>query len=330
MRLHTIRALLPLLVLVLVYFLFPPPAKAELVDRVVAVVNDDVITLSELNTEGREVFQNIHQQAPADQVESILLNARQELLSRMIDRILVEQRARELSLSVSEQEVEAALSRILEQNNKTREELKQDLARMGTSEAAYKASLKTQILQSKLVNYEIRSKIVITDEKVAEYYNAHYRTKAQEGSYHILQIGLTRPDDETATATADDLRRRMEEIRKMVLADTDFKETARKFSDLPSAEDGGDIGVFTGKELAAYMRNTILSMVPGEISPVVETPSGFQIFKLLSDRGDIRYQTPLATVAEEIREKLYREQLEQHFEKWVSALRAESFIKTLL
>lgn len=303
--------------------------RAELLDRVVAVVNDDVITLSELNKEGSAVFRNIMEQAPPQEAESVILKARQELLSQMIDNKLVEQRAAQLNVTVSDDEVAAAIDRVLERNKVSMTEFQRELVILGRTEAEYRENVKSQILQSKLISYEIRSKIVITDSKIQEHYNAHYAQKAEEGDFHILQLGLKW--DEGDPANKEIARKRIEEVREKALDGEDFRKLARQYSTLPSAVDGGDIGLFSEKDLALYMRDTILSMKQGEISPIIETPAGFQFFMLLSTKGDAgATQVPTGEIAEKIRETLYEEEMEKQFTKWVSQLREEAYIKILL
>ncbi|MDP2104565.1 MAG: peptidylprolyl isomerase, partial [Desulfobulbaceae bacterium] len=121
-----------------------------------------------------------------------------------------------------------------------------------------------------------------------------------------------------------------EETRKRALAGQDFHALARQFSDLPSAVDGGDIGVFKKEELSPDMKASILTMKPGEISPVENTPFGFQFFKLLSDQGDARLQAPYESVKDEVRQRLLEETLNAQFQKWIHELREQAYIKKLL
>ncbi|MEJ2136179.1 MAG: peptidylprolyl isomerase, partial [Desulfofustis sp.] len=105
----------------------------------------------------------------------------------------------------------------------------------------------------------------------------------------------------------------------------------RKFSDLPSAAEGGDIGVFEESEMASYMRSAVTSLNPGEVSAIIETPVGFQFFKLLSSKeGGIVTLAPYAQVKEEIRETLYNQELRKEFEEWIEEIRSEAYIRTSL
>ena len=309
-------------------FATPALASAEIIDRVVAVVNNDVITFSELNSEGAPLFRRITQQAPPDQVDAALIQARQEMLSSLIDKLIVEQRAAKLDITVSDAEIDESINRILSRNNVDRQKFLQDLEMMGSSEREYRNSLRGQILQSKLVSFEIRSKVVITEEKIREFYEKNYTEKLTDGAFHILQMGFAWNNAQTEAKAA--ARHKAEEARRLVLSGEDFRAVARRMSELPSAADGGDIGIFKKNELAVYMKEAVLALAPGQVSPVVETPAGYQLFKLLSDKGDVRAQQPLEAVRDEIREQLFQQAMDTQFEKWVKGLRDEAYIKTML
>jgi len=142
----------------------------ELVDRVVAVVNDDVITLSELEEEAAPAFAKIRAEAPAAQVDDAIQKARRDILRSMIDHKLLLQRAANRQIEVSDAEIDAAIDRIMEENSLTVEQFREQLATMGVSEGKYRSSLRDQILRSRLLSYEIRSKVVITNEQIEAYY----------------------------------------------------------------------------------------------------------------------------------------------------------------
>ena len=124
---------------------------------------------------------------------------------------------------------------------------------------------------------------------------------------------------------------RRKRVHRLAVSGNDFKELARKFSDLPSASEGGDIGVFDEDEMASYMRSAVTSLKPGEVSRIIETPVGFQFFKLLSSKeGGIIMQAPYADVKEEIREKLFNQALKSEFDAWIKNIRDSAYIRTSL
>jgi peptidyl-prolyl cis-trans isomerase SurA len=307
----------------------------HLVDRVVAVVNDDVITLSELEKTGREYFQRIRDKAPAGEVDRALQKAREEVLSSLIDKSIVRQQAEKLSITVSDAEVDTAIDQLIARNNATMNDFIRELTAMHISEQDYRESLRDQILQSKVVNYEVRSRIVVIEDEIKEYYQKEYTQEKGESGYHLLQMGFTWRNSVSLEGagfdTQEAARKKAEEVRARVLDGESFIELAKTNSNLPSAADGGDIGIFKKDEMAGYMKDVILAMHPGEISPIVETGNTFQFFKLLSIReGDVVVKAPYESVREEIRDILYRRKMEEQYKTWVKNLREKAYIKILL
>lgn len=312
-------------------FVFCRPSflAAEIIDRVVAVVNDDIITLSELNEEGKDFFKRITEQTDAANLQLALQKGRSEVLSRMIDRKIITQKAEEMNITVNDSEIDAAIQTILALNNSTEEKLKQGLEAMGVSEKAYRDTIREQILQSKLINYEVSSKIVITEEKANEYYNKEYMREIKEGDYYLLHMGFSW--DLKKNRTKEQAMAEARQVRERVMAGESFKELARTHSDLPSAAYGGDIGAIRKDEMAQYMRDTVTTLRPGEISPIVETDSSYQFFQLLAVKeGGIVTLAPFAVVKEDIIALLHKEEQEKQFKKWVEQLREKTYIKELL
>lgn len=307
----------------------------HLVDRVVAVVNDEVITLSELEKQGREFFDRIKSESPAGEVDKALKKAQFEVLSSLIDKSIVRQQAEKQSISVSEQELDAAIDQILARNSVTIEDFKKELAEMHISEQDYRNNLRDQILQSKLIGLEVRSRIVIIEDDIKSYYQKEYAQEKGGSGYYILQMGFTwRNSISLETAgfdTKQEARKRAEEIRARVLDGENFMGLAKAYSNLPSAVDGGDIGFLEKDEMAAHMKDTILAMQPGAISPIVEAGNTFQFFKLLFMRdGELVVKAPYEAVREEIKENLYRREVEELHKVWVKNLRDQAYIKILL
>ncbi len=310
-----------------------PSLRANIIDSCVAVVNDDVITLSEVNEAGKPIFQRIAEEVPPDQLAEALKQARKTVIDKLIEKKLLMQQAKEMHISVSDEEVEQTLARILERNHTTREQFLDELARMGMTEAQYLGNLHDQILGSKLINYEVRSKVIIPEEKILDYYDTHYTEQVGEGGYYLLQIGVTLDgkgmpaDPEAARAQA---LKKAERILSLARNGEEFKELARKYSDLPSAVDGGDIGTFQEDEMADYMKKAVTALKPGEISPVVKAPNGYMIFKLLSSQeGEIITKVPYESVKEEIRATLYKQEIEKRYDTWLKEIRSQAYIKIL-
>lgn len=322
-------------VLLLLALAGPGNCRAELVDRVVAVVNDDVVTMSEVNEEGKGFFQKIAEQAPDSELSAALRRAREEVLNGLIDKKLIAQEAAKQKVTVSDAELDAAFQQMIASNNMSPDQFREQLRTMGMTEGVYRDNLKNQILQSKLLNYEVRSKIIISDDMVLDYYDTHYTKHVEQGGYYLLQMGFVWKKDPSDPEKIDDsarldARKRAERVRGLVESGQDFSSLAQKFSELPSAADGGNIGVLQEAEMAADMRSVVTALAPGQVSEVVETPDGYQFFKLLSSPdGGIVVQAPYESVKEEIKKTLYDQKLKEEFDAWVRKIKEAAYIKKM-
>jgi peptidyl-prolyl cis-trans isomerase SurA len=332
------RSVLSAVIAGLLLLVLPVLGKAELVDRVVAVVNEDVITMSDVNEEGKAFFQKITEQAPSDELASALRRAREDVLNGLIDKKLIAQEAAKQKVTVTDEELDAAFKQMSVSNKMSPEQFRDQLKKIGMTEAVYRENLRNQILQSKLLNYEVRSKIIITDDMILDYYDTHYTNQVAEGGYYLLQMGFVAKKESQESqdsgkpdaAAKLDAKKRAERVHELVKNGQDFSTLAKKFSELPSAADGGNIGTFQKEEMAEYMRVAVTALTPGEVSQVVETPDGYQFFKLLSSQdGGIVVQAPYDSVKEEIKKQLYEEKLKVEFDAWVTKIREAAYIKKM-
>lgn len=327
--------LLPFLLLALLTF--PAIGSTELLDRVVAVVNDEVVTLSEVEIEGQELFRGLSAKTPATSLPEALKNAREDVLDSLIERRLITQKAKEKNISVSADEVENAFQHMAGKSGLSAEGFLAKIKESGMTEPLYREQLKTQVLQNKLASADIRAKVVITDDDILDYYDTHYTSQSSKGGYYLLQMGFLWRDPQNPEAPPEVLRvnkleaqKKAEEMHGLAKDGGDFKELAKKHSELPSASDGGDIGVFQLDEMATYMQDAVRDLKPGEISEVIETPEGYQFFKLLnSEDGTIVVKTPLEQVKGEIRGKLSEERMRKAYTEWITELKDQAYIQKL-
>ena len=304
----------------LLFFLLSSWAGAKVVDSGAAVVNQDVITVSEVEEAGKAIFTQIKAEAPPGQQEEALRQAREAVLDKLINKHLLLQQAEEMKISVSPTEIDAAQKDIMAQGGLSAEAFQAELRKMGLTEAQYRENLKEQILSSRLIGYAVRSKVVIPEEKLKEYYTNSYPVKGAE--YHLLQLGVS------VEKSRKDAAEKTEKLRQQALAGADFKQLARQHSELPSAADGGDIGVFQADELAPATREAVTALQPGDISPVIDTGDHFMIFKLLSSEHKAE-KTPYESVREEIHTILLKQEMEARYKTWIEEIRKQAYIKIL-
>ncbi|WP_319586588.1 peptidylprolyl isomerase [uncultured Desulfobulbus sp.] len=327
--------MIPRLYLLAALFMLMLPlygAFANVVDRSVAIVNEDTITLSEVNELGKSFFKKITDETPADRLSETLQQARLTVIDKLIDKKLLVQEAKKIGIQVSDQDVENALQRVLANNKTTMEEFRKELSAMGMSEKQYRDELREQVLSSKLINHEVRTKVVISEETILDYYDTHFTTKVGGSGYYIHQIGCTwgTANQSGTTPTQAEAKEKAKKAHKLAVAGDDFKELAKKYSDLPSAAEGGDLGNFQQDEMAPYMRDAVSKLKPGEISPIVETEDGYHFFQLVSSQeGKIIAHEPYESVKEQIREKLSQQAMELRFKDLLKSIREKAYIKIL-
>lgn len=313
--------------------LVPTTSFSELIDKVVAVVNDDIITLSEVEEEAEGLYRVIAQKKSGDSLFQILAEARQTTLDALIDRKLIAQKAKLFNVSVSEKEIETGYERVRSRSGLSKTEFRKKMAESGMTEKSYRASISGQILQSKLVSFDVRSKVVITEAMILDYYDEQYTHRVEEGNYYLLQIGFTWDRDSDSEKLAEKKAltlKRAERVHSLAINGQDFKTLAKKFSNLPSAADGGDIGAFTLDEMASSMRSAVGSLDPGGISQIIKTDAGYQFFKLLSgDTDTIVVTSSLEGARDEIKQKLYEQKLKEAYSEWVKGLKEEAYIQKL-
>lgn len=318
------------LLVVLFSILLPFFVSAKVVDKIVAVVNDDIITHSELEAEASDFYRKASRNKTGQALLDAIDNAREATLNSLIDQRLIQQRAEKMKVSVSEKEIDAALAKMQRKFGLDRSDFIRKLEQSGMTEKRYRRKLFLTILQNKVLSIDVRSKIVVTNEMVLNYYDANYTSKVDENSFYLLQMGFNW-DDSTATSNAKEKAlQTAQRVKKLVEDGQDFKKLAVQFSELPSAADGGDIGLFTLDDMALNMRSAIAELGPGDISEIVEIGSSYQFFKLLSgDNNAIVVTATYESVEDKIREKLYEEKLEGAYEDWVKNLKDKAFIQKL-
>ncbi|WP_041278118.1 SurA N-terminal domain-containing protein [Desulfotalea psychrophila] len=304
------------------------PLQAQVIDKVVAVVNNEVITLSELNAETAEIKHKITETAPADQQEEAMAEAREGALNSIIDKKLIAQKAKEARVFVSDEEVEGTIAGIQKRASLSREQFIEELKKSGLSFNTYQNNIRSQLLQRKVINYDIRSKIVIPESQIREYYEKEYTINAQDGEYYLLQIGFDWDKEEAGSK--EKTLQFAKRIHAIAVKGQDFGALAEKYSTLPSAKDRGDIGFFAIDDMSENMARAISPLKPGEVSNIIESPAGYQFFKVLSgDQNNSISKAPYATVKEVIQAKLFEIQMQKDFSSWVKELKENAYIQKL-
>jgi len=304
-----------------------PPGYGELVDRIVAIVNDDVITLSELDEAAEPYAMQIRSSVHGQQEEEKLLSKlREDILNRMIEEKLADQESKRLGVSVSDSEVDQRMEQMTGEQSMSEEALKKALEAQGYTLEEYRARLKEQMLRMKLINLEVKSKIAITKEQIRDYYDKHEEAFQGEREYHLRTI-LIKVSSLATAGQREGALKKMETVADKFRKGVPFDELAQQYSEDGTAKEGGDLGFFNLDELSREFRETVRVMKEGEISPVLQTPLGYQLVMLQQIK--IRAGKSLQEAKIQIQERLYNELVEEKYTAWLKELRDRSYIKII-
>ncbi len=305
---------------------------AKIIDRIVAVVNDDVITLSELESRAQPILAKIEQERKrplsAKEKEEILA----QILPQLIDEYLVDAEIKRLGIKIGDREVEQALQQLCKRNNITMQDLEAQLAAEGLTLEQYKEQLKRQIQRTELINAQVKSKIVVTDEQIADYLKQSSKpapSKEESPTYvlqHVCIVPLN-PDDPRSVKRAKKIA---EEAYKELKNGKPFEEVVAAYSAPAFKQNDGYLGGFKQEEMAPFIKEAIKDLKPGEYSKVVKTPLGFQIFKVKDITSESSDDVNVNSFEKErVREQLYQQQVNARFDEWLREIRSKATIKIL-
>ena len=301
-----------------------PAPSDKVINAIAAVVNDEIITLYEVNREAAPVIREAEKKSALDAAGRSQI--RRTMLDRLVEKKLVEQKIKELNIKVSEEEIRQAIDDVKKQNSMaTQEALVAALANQGLSFDQYRSQIVEQLEKLKLVSMEVRSKIHVVESEKREYYEANHAKYTEDETFRARHIFFRINDKAPAT----DIKRAMT-TALAVLAEAksgkDFIELAKTHSEDPAAvKDGGALGPFKKGDMLPELEQTILTMKPGEISELVYTSAGFHVIKL-EERVSGKLK-PYESVSAEIEETLYRKKSEERFSLWAKELRGKASVE---
>lgn len=260
-----------------------PAAQPRVVDRIVAVVNDEIITSNELQSRMRIAETQLRRQNIALPARPVL--ARQVLERMIIDRAQL-QLARETGVRVDDGTVNAAIARIAEQNGLSLPQFRDRLEKEGMTFGRFRDDVRDDIVMNRLRDREVDSKIQIGEGEIDNFLAEKAGVAVNTVEYNIAQILLRVPEN-ASSETIDTVRKRAEELVAQIRGGAEFAKLAASFSSAPEALAGGEIGWRTAERLPTLFLDAVKDVNPGELGPIVRSPGGFHVLRLAGKRSAV-------------------------------------------
>jgi len=303
-------------------------ARASVVERVVAVVGERAVLLSDVKQRALPFLLRIQQEIPPGaQRNAAISQTYKTVLERMVDEELQQRAANRSKIVVDAREVDEAIARIANQNNITVDQLVREAARTGLDERQYRNEVRRQVLEAKLLNLRVQGRIKITEEDLRTTYRRLVMEERKKLQFHAAWIRVDLPDGDRATARAK--RKEAEAIAARARAGANFATLARQTSDdAVTRSRGGDLGQRQPGQLAPNLDAAIMALEPGQVSPVVRVGDALYIVKLIE-----REESELPTFDDarnELSERVYLEKMNKARRAWLDGLRRQTHVDVRL
>jgi parvulin-like peptidyl-prolyl isomerase len=300
--------------------MYPLSVYGQVVNKVVAIVNDEVITQQDVEQLKAILYAQYVQEYKGDELLEKMEELRKDLLRQMIDDKLVLSRAKELNIKATEAEIDERLQYI-KSGFPSEEAFNETLKTQGVTVGNLKDRYRDQIMMKKVVELEIKSRVSVLPSEIAKYYDEHREEfKSSDEKYKVRHILIKAEDDvgfELAKVEIDELYSKIKE-------GYDFSELAKQYSQGPNKEQGGDMGYISRGEMLKELDEVTFSLRPGEFSMPVKSKLGYHIFKV-EDIANSGYLS-LENVKQDIEKLLYQQKLKEKLEEWLGELRSRAYI----
>jgi peptidyl-prolyl cis-trans isomerase SurA len=264
----------------------PRTQGAQMIDRVVAIVNREIITASELARREKQFIANLTQQGVPIPNRLAL---REQVLERMITDRAMLQTARETGIRVDDLTLDRSIARIADQNGLSVSGLRNQLESEGISFAAFREDIREEIILTRLREREVDNKLQITEAEVDTFLAAQGQSLQKTEEFKIAQI-LIRLPEKASPAVITEAESRVKRIQELLRSPRTFASIAQEFSDAPDREQGGSLGWRTRDRLPTLFLDAVSGLKAGEISKPVRSPNGFHILQLEERRSGLRAQ----------------------------------------
>lgn len=304
------------------------PAFAELVDKVAAVVNGEVIPLSEVEQRAAPELAAIAQQPDPKQRAALRQHSLEAALDQLVSEKLMEKEMDQLGIEVSDQEVELGIEDVRKQNNMDDAQFQQALQSEGYTFPQYKEFMKKHLRQLKLINLKVRQKVKIADKDLQTEYDRYVREAQADPEIHARHI-LVQVAPDASKEEVEKARQRAQAIAEEARRPgVDFEKLAKEKSEGPSKKEGGDLGFFKRGVMLPEFDRAAFALPVGGISDPVRSHFGWHVIKVEERR--VPAVKSLEEIKPQLQERLMRDQLEKYTAQYVKELRMAADVEVKL
>jgi peptidyl-prolyl cis-trans isomerase SurA len=304
----------------------PEGVNSKTVEEIVARVNNEIITRSELDkarvTAKEDAEQECKGRCSPEELKIQIEDRQKHALSDLIDQSLLVQRGKDMGISVETEVIKRLDSIRLQNNLGSMEDLEKAVSTQGINWEDFKDNIRKGLLTQRVISQEVGSHITVGKDEIAKYYEAHKKDYIRPEQVALREIVVT--TEGKKDSELPDLKKKAETALKRVKDGEEFGEIAKRFSDGSTAKQGGFLGVYKRGELSKELEDTVFKMKKNDLTDVMDTKQGYLILQVLEhyDEGE----QSLAKVEAEITDKLYSERMEPKLREYLRTLREQSYV----
>jgi peptidyl-prolyl cis-trans isomerase SurA len=297
-------------ILLMISMWSPPCSEARLQDRIVAIVNSELIMLSDVKREFEMEQERLSREHHGNDLPQRLKTAEYMALTKLIERRLQLQEAKAKKVEVSDLEVKHALEQMKRQGNP-----------LDITDTNHAQTVRDQLLLMRVVDLHIRGNITVGDSELKRFYQEHRDRFARPEEYQLSQIIIQPRSPDGLAEALTKARRAMDHLKR----GEKFEDVAMQYSDGANALQGGRLGLVRQGELIPAIEQAVAHLVPGGISDIIESPEGIQIIRM-DDRKPKQFRQ-YEEVRREIQELVYQQKSEEMYQSWLVDLKNKAYIE---
>ncbi len=337
---HRVRLVAVAGLVTLVGLLGSGSGLAKVVNKTVAVVNNEVITLEDFNKKTGPMIDQYRRVYKGTDIEEKIKAMKKEMLTQMVEEKLLRQEAKKQNIIVTKQDIQKGVDEVKKRFNpdKDYQEYKDELKRQGYTEKVFENDIKEQLMVMQLIEKEIKSKATLPNEaEIQKYYDEHKKELKQDEQVRARHI-LIRLDEKADLKTQSAALKKIQDIQAKAKKGEDFAALAKEFSEDPgSKENGGDLGFFTKETMVPEFSKAAFALKSGQVSDIVKTSFGYHLIKVEETKPakqlSLDDEVPVGNgknvkIKEYIQNMLYQQAMEKKFEEWLKELKSKSKIET--